>query len=178
MRISQIAKRAGVHIETIRFYERKGLIAQPPRPNGGYRDYPKEAVAKIRFIRRAKDLGFSLAEIEQLLSLQTNPKATCANVKQRAEAKILAIQERVKDLQTMKRALGNLVESCSGSGTLDHCPIMDCIALFAVVQDLTGISGHGFGFFKSALRATYGRFQHCVYSHLLFSFLFARRFLE
>jgi len=126
MRIGQVAKHAGVNVETIRFYERKGLITQPPRPNGGYREYPKKAVGKIRFIKRAKDLGFSLTEIEQLLSLQANPKATCADVKQRAEGNILAIQERVKDLQTMKRALGNLVESCSGSGPLDDCPIIDC----------------------------------------------------
>ena len=126
MRIGQVAKRAEVGIETIRFYERKGLIAQPPRNNGGYRQYPKEAVARIRFIKRAKELGFSLAEIAELLSLQTNPKATCADVKQRAEAKILAIQDRVKGLQTMKRALGKLVESCSGSGPLHDCPIIDC----------------------------------------------------
>ncbi len=126
MRIGQVAKHAGVNVETIRFYERKGLIAQPLRLNGGYRQYPKDAVAKIRFIKRAKELGFSLAEIAELLSLQTNPRATCADVKQRAEAKILAIQERVKGLQTMKRALGTLVESCSGSGPLNDCPIIDC----------------------------------------------------
>ncbi|GJL53021.1 MAG: Hg(II)-responsive transcriptional regulator [Nitrospirales bacterium] len=129
MRIGQVAKSAGVHIETIRFYERKGLIAQPPRNNGGYRQYPQEAVARIRFIKRAKDLGFSLTEIAELLSFQANPMATCADVKQRAEAKILAIQERVKDLQTMKHALGKLVESCSGSGSLDHCPIIDCFEI-------------------------------------------------
>ncbi|GJL61769.1 MAG: Hg(II)-responsive transcriptional regulator [Nitrospirales bacterium] len=126
MKIGQVAKRAGVNIETIRFYERKGLIIQPPRPNGGYREYHKETVAKIRFIKRTKDLGFSLTEIAELLSLQTNPKATCADVKQRAKAKILAIQKRVKGLQTMKRALGKLVESCSGSGSLDDCPIIGC----------------------------------------------------
>ena len=126
MRIGQVAKCAGTGIETIRFYERKGLLAQPPRPNGKYREYPKEAVAKIRFIKCAKELGFSLTEISALLSLQANPKATCANVKQRAEAKISAIQERVKGLQTMKRALEKLVKSCSGSGPLDDCPIIDC----------------------------------------------------
>jgi len=126
MRIGQVAKRVGVGIETIRFYERKGLIVQPPRPTGRYREYHKEAVARIRFIKCAKELGFSLTEISEFLSLQANPRATCADVKQRAEAKISTIQERVKGLQTMKHALGKLVKSCSGRGPLTDCPIIDC----------------------------------------------------
>lgn len=126
MKIGQVAKQAGVGVETIRFYERKGLLAQPPRTYGGFREYSKEAVAKIRFIKRAKDLGFSLSEIAELLSLETNPKATCADMKQRAMVKISAIQQRVNDLQTMKRALGQLVASCSGSGPIDNCPIFQC----------------------------------------------------
>ena len=126
MRIGQVANQAGVGVETIRFYERKGLLEQPLRTNSGYREYPKEAVAKIRFIKRAKELGFSLTEIAELLSFQTNPLATCADVKQRAEAKMSAVQERVKDLQRMNRALARLVASCSGRGPIDHCPIIDC----------------------------------------------------
>lgn len=126
MRIGQIANRAGVIVETIRFYERKGLITQPPRNTGGYRQYPHEAIARIRFIKRAKELGFSLTEIAELLSLQANPKATCADVKQRAESKISTIHERVKDLQKMKRSLEKLASSCKGSGPLDDCPIIDC----------------------------------------------------
>lgn len=126
MRIGQVAKRAGVGVETIRFYEQKGLLVQPPRTNGGFREYSKEAVAKIRFIKRAKELGFSLTEIGELLSFQINPNATCADVKQRAKAKMSAVQERMKDLQRMNRALAGLVASCSGSGPIDHCPIIDC----------------------------------------------------
>src|SRR5918994_2902295 len=99
MKIGQVAKKADVGIKTIRFYERKGLLAQPPRIHGAYREYPKEAVAKIRFIKRAKDLGFSLSEIAELLALETTPHATCADVKHRAVEKISAIQERVNDLQ-------------------------------------------------------------------------------
>jgi len=126
MRIGQVAKRAGVNVETIRFYERKGLITQPPRNLGRYRRYPQEAIARIRFIKRAKELGFALTEIADLLSLQANPRATCADVKQKAETKISTIHGRIKDLQKMKRSLEKLAVACKGSGPLDDCPIIDC----------------------------------------------------
>lgn len=126
MRIGQVAQRAGVNVETIRFYERKGLITQPPRNPGGYRQYPHEAIARIRFIKRAKQLGFSLTEIAELLSLQANPRATCGDVKQRAETKVSTIHNRIKDLQRMKRLLEQLATSCKGSGPIVDCPIIDC----------------------------------------------------
>ena len=126
MRIGQVAKRAGVNVETIRFYERKGLLTQPQRNQEGYRQYSHEAITRIRFIKRAKELGFSLTEISELLSFQANPRATCGDVKQRAEAKISTIQARMKDLQKMKRSLENLAAACKGSGPLDDCPIIDC----------------------------------------------------
>lgn len=113
-------------METIRFYERKELITQPLRTMGGYREYPQEAIARIRFIKRAKELGFSLTEISELLSLQADPRATCADVKKRAETKISTIHERMKDLQKMKRSLEALAAACKGSGSLDDCPIIDC----------------------------------------------------
>ncbi len=130
MKIGQVAKRAGVGVETIRFYERKGLLVQPPRIHGQYREYPTEAVDNIRFIKRAKDLGFSLSEIAELLSLGTDSNATCADVKRRAVAKISAIQQRMTDLHRMKRALGRLVATCSGTGPIDHCPIITCFGTF------------------------------------------------
>jgi MerR family copper efflux transcriptional regulator len=126
MKIGQVAKQAGVGVETIRFYERKGLLAQPPRIHDAYREYTKEAVANIRFIKRAKDLGFTLSEIAELLALETTPHATCADVKHRAVAKIAAIQQRLNDLHTMKRALGRLVASCNENGPIDNCPIFEC----------------------------------------------------
>ncbi|MCA9469968.1 MAG: MerR family transcriptional regulator [Nitrospira sp.] len=126
MKIGEVAKQAGVGIETIRFYERKGLLGKPPRTPGGYRVYPSEAVAKIQFIKRAKELGFSLLEIADLLSLATSPTATCADVKHRALAKVSAIQSRMTDLQRMRHALNRLVESCHGHGPIDHCPIIEC----------------------------------------------------
>ena len=126
MRIGQVAQRAGVNVETIRFYERKGLITQPPRNTEGYRQYPDQTIARIRFIKRAKELGFSLTEIAEFLSLQANPRATCTDVKQRAEAKVSTIQDRIKDLQKMKRSLEQLAASCKGSGPIVDCPIIDC----------------------------------------------------
>ena len=126
MRIGQVAKRAGVNVETIRFYERKGLIKQPSRHAGGYREYPHDAIARIRFIKRAKELGFSLTEISELLLLQADPRATCGDVKQKAEAKISTIHGRIQDLQKMKRSLEQLAATCKGSGPLGDCPIIDC----------------------------------------------------
>ncbi len=126
MKIGEVAKQAGVGIETIRFYERKGLLGKPPRTPSGYRAYPSEAIAKIQFIKRAKELGFSLLEISDLLSLATSPTATCADVKHRALAKVSAFKRRVTDLQRMNRALSRLIESCNGREPLDHCPIIEC----------------------------------------------------
>lgn len=136
MKIGQLAKRAGVNVETIRFYERKGLITQPSRHTGGYRQYPHEAIVKIRFIKRAKELGFSLTEIAELLSLQANPRATCADVKLRAESKISTIHERMKDLQKIKRSLEQLASACKGSGPLNDCPIINCFETRNKKEDL------------------------------------------
>lgn len=125
VKIGQIAKQAGVHVETIRFYERKGLINQPPRRTGGYREYPQETIIRIRFIKRAKKLGFSLPDIAELLSLKANPQATCADVKKRTEDKISAIHERLADLQKIKKVLEELVTACKGYGPLNMCPILE-----------------------------------------------------
>ncbi len=122
--IGQVAKAAGIGIETIRFYEREGLFDPPPRRPSGYRQFPEEVVHRLRFIRRAKELGFSLKEIRELLDLRLEPDATCADVKDRAEQKIESIQTKLRDLQHMKRALGRLVAACDGNADVDHCPIL------------------------------------------------------
>ncbi|MDK1031917.1 MAG: heavy metal-responsive transcriptional regulator, partial [Planctomycetia bacterium] len=114
--IGKVAHHAGVGVETIRFYEREGLIEEPPRRQSGYRQYPEEAVSRIRFIRRAKELGFSLKEIKELLSLRASPRARCADVRKRAEAKINDIEQKVRTLQRMKKALVKLTVACSGRG--------------------------------------------------------------
>jgi MerR family mercuric resistance operon transcriptional regulator len=122
--IGKIAKEAGVGIETVRFYERQGLIDPPPRTDSGYRLYPADTVAKIRFIRNAKQLGFSLKEIAELLTLHDAPNATKGEVKQRTQAKIAEIETKIMELTRMKKILTDLAASCSGQGSLEGCPIM------------------------------------------------------
>jgi MerR family mercuric resistance operon transcriptional regulator len=99
MTIGKAARKAGVGVETIRFYERKGLIDRPPRPNvGGFRVYPVETVERIRFIRQAQELGFSLREILELLSLRADPESDCADVRERAEAKLREVTRKIAGL--------------------------------------------------------------------------------
>ncbi len=125
--IGQVARKAGVGLETVRFYERKGLIEEPPRSQSGYRQYPELAVDRIRFIRRAKELGFSLKEISELLCLRVNPTATSADVRRQAEAKIADIEEKMRDLNRMKRALETLTAACCGQGPTSECPILEAL---------------------------------------------------
>ena len=125
--IGEVAKRSGIGLETVRFYERKGLIEEPPRTDSGYRQYPEDVVARLRFIRRAKELGFSLKEISELFSLRVDPDTTCADVKRRADLKILDIEQRLSTLQEMKRALNKLAASCTGSGPTSQCPILEAL---------------------------------------------------
>ena len=125
--IGKVARRADVGIETIRFYEREGLIDEPPRGSSGYRHYPGSVVPRLLFIKQAKSLGFTLREIKELLSLRLDPETTCADVKQRTEVKIGDIEEKICSLQRMKKALVKLTESCSGSGPAADCPILDAL---------------------------------------------------
>lgn len=125
--IGWLARQAQVDVETIRYYERRGLIEQPPRPQSGFRHYPPETAARLRFIKRAQELGFSLEEIGELLSLRVESEATCAEVRERAEAKIADIEARLQDLQRMKQVLKRLVETCEGRGPLSACPILEAL---------------------------------------------------
>jgi len=122
--IGQLAKRAQVNVETVRYYERQGLIPTPGRSASGYRQYTQETAARIRFIRRAKELGFSLREIGALLSLEGNPDTACAEVKERAEVKLADIEERIRDLERIKRVLASLLAACPEHGSTSHCPIL------------------------------------------------------
>ncbi|MCZ7625241.1 MAG: heavy metal-responsive transcriptional regulator [Candidatus Methylomirabilota bacterium] len=126
--IGQLAKQAHVNIETIRYYERRGLMTEPPRRDSGYREYPLEAVDRIRFIRRAQELGFSLKEIAELFSLRVNPETTSADIKRRAEAKVADINARISDLERMKAALMKLAAACRGRGPTSECPILESLA--------------------------------------------------
>ena len=125
--IGKIAKSAGVGIETVRFYEKQGLLDPPPRTESNYRIYPEEAIAKLRFIKRAKALGFSLSEIKGLLSLRHDPHATKADIKQRTEAKIEDIRQKIQDLTRMLNALESLSETCDGHGPISECPILEAL---------------------------------------------------
>ena len=125
--IGQVAREAGVGIETVRFYERQGLIEAPTRRASGYRQFNESVVDRLQFIREAKELGFTLGEIKELLSLKLDPSSSCAEVKGRAEAKIADIEGKTRTLQRMKRALAKLTKACSGDGPTSECPILEAL---------------------------------------------------
>jgi MerR family mercuric resistance operon transcriptional regulator len=125
--IGQVARQAGVGVETVRFYERKGLITQPKSPRAGYRHYSDDVVARIRFIRHAKDLGFTLSEIGELLSLRAHPRSSCVAVKVRAEEKVADIDERVRRLRRIRKTLVKLAEACDKRETSAECPILEAL---------------------------------------------------
>lgn len=127
MTIGQVAHQAGVGVETIRFYEREGLIDEPARRESGYRQYSQDVVKRILFIKRAKVLGFSLKEIHELLTLRVDPDSTCADVKRRAEAKIADVEQKIADLLQMKHALVEVTSLCHEDGSLSTCPILDAL---------------------------------------------------
>ncbi len=122
--IGKVAKQAGLGVETIRFYERTGLLEEPPRNDSGYRQYQPDTVIKLRFIKKAKRLGFSLQEIGELFALQQKEDASCGDVRVQAEKKIKNIEEKIKDLSRMKEALAELTCQCTGDGPVSECPIL------------------------------------------------------
>ncbi len=127
MTIGQLAKKADVNIETVRYYERRGLMPEPPKKESGYRQYSDEMVKRIQFIKHAKELGFSLKEINELLMLKLDPGTSCSAVKNRADAKISAIEGKIKTLQRMKKALVKLTKACGGGGPAKECPILEAL---------------------------------------------------
>ncbi len=122
---SQIAELCGVNTETLRFYERKGLLPPPQRTDGGYRQYSENDLKRLRFILTAKRHGFTLQEIKELLELRISPTSTCAQVQQKAREKITVIDEKLRELRRMKKALLALAASCHGHGPADDCPILE-----------------------------------------------------
>ncbi len=125
--IGKVARQTGIGVETVRFYEKRGLIEDPPRTEAGYRQYPEDTVSRIRFIRHAKDLGFTLTEIKELLHLRLDAATTCDDVKHMAQRKRMDIVARIESLQGMERALEKLIGACSSSGPAGHCPILDAL---------------------------------------------------
>lgn len=125
--ISRLAQLGGVNLETVRYYERQGLLPPPPRTASGYRVFPREAARRLRFIKRAQELGFSLNEISELLELRIKPGAKRADMRERAEAKITDIEQKIRTLQAMKKTLRQLTERCDGCGPLAECPILESL---------------------------------------------------
>ncbi len=125
--IGKVAQRAGVGVETVRFYEREGLIKDPPRRESGYRQYGEDVIDHLVFIGRAKELGFTLKEIKELLFLRATRGAKCADVRNRAETKMQNIEDRIRALRRMKRALAKLLSECSGDGAITECPILESL---------------------------------------------------
>lgn len=124
--IGRVAKLAGVGIETIRFYEREGIIEEPPRRESGYREYGGEIITRLRFIKRAQELGFSLKEISELLALRVSPKENCSRVKKRAELKLEEIEAKIRDLKRMQTVLNEVTQACVASKPISDCPILKC----------------------------------------------------
>ena len=126
MTIGRLAKQAGVNIDTIRYYERNGLIPEPVRRASGYREYELSDVQRLRFILRAKDLGFTLDEIGELLSLSADRDVR--GVKRRAEQRLQQVQRKIKELQRVRRGLKTLIDACPGHGDLERCPIVAALS--------------------------------------------------
>ena len=128
MTIGAVAKRVGVAIDTIRYYEREGLLPEPLRRASGYRSYDDSAVRQLRFIRRAKDLGFTLEEIRDLLALSADRQRGVRAVKKRAQERLAAIDARIAELTRVRNGLEQLVDACPGHGSPDQCPILRALA--------------------------------------------------
>jgi len=125
MTIGKVAEYAGVGVETVRYYERRGLIERPRRRQSSFRRYTLETVRRIRFIKRAQEVGFTLQEIDELLDLRLDVGCTCGDVKLRAIHKVEEIDRKLRDLRRMKRSLNELVAACDGKDNIEACPILN-----------------------------------------------------
>ena len=125
--IGQVATAADVNVQTIRYYERRGLVATPRRTASGYRQYTDDAVARLRFIKHAQELGFSLQEIQQLLGLRVRHGAACDAVERKTRQKIDVVQQKIRDFQRMKRTLERLAAACAVRRPTAECPILEVL---------------------------------------------------
>jgi len=126
-KVGEVARKAGVNKETLRYYEKRKLITKPDRRRSGYRIFTQHHIDQVKFIKRAQELGFTLSEIKELLELRTDENTTCSEVKTEAEEKYRDVAEKIKDLQRIKATLIELIDSCSGSGPKGECPILDAL---------------------------------------------------
>ena len=127
LRIGRLAQEVGINLETVRFYERQGLLPRPPRSASGYRLFPADAKRRLKFIKRAQELGFSLSEIRELLALRMSRRGTSAEIRKRTEAKIADIDGKIRSLDSMRKSLLKLVRSCGGCTPVSECPILESL---------------------------------------------------
>lgn len=128
MNIGRLAQLAQVNIDTIRYYERQQLLPPAARTASGYRQYTQEDVERLRFILRSKDLGFTLAEIGELLSLTGARRSDMRGVKRKAEQRLDQIEQKIADLRRVRRGLKKLIDACPGKGELEACPIVAALS--------------------------------------------------
>jgi MerR family transcriptional regulator, copper efflux regulator len=134
MTIGQVATAAAVNIQTIRYYERRGLIPLPRRTASGYRQYAEEAVTRLRFIKHAQELGFSLKEIEDLLALRVRHGAACEPVERKTRQKIELVGRKIRDLERLRRTLEQLAAACAARRPTDDCPILEALEDHAIID--------------------------------------------
>ncbi len=127
MTIGEVATRSRVNIQTVRYYERRGLLPTPRRSTAGYRQYPEDVVPRIRFIKRAQELGFTLEEIAELLALRVLQGEACHEVSHRASAKVALVRQKLRELENLKRVLEGLVEACERRAPTAECPILEAL---------------------------------------------------
>lgn len=140
MNIGQLARQAGVPIDTIRYYERQHLIPEPARSASGYRQYAQEDVTRLNFIRRAKTLGFTLEEIGELMAISSNYSSDMNEMRNASARKLEVVEERLAELTRMRDALRGLVDACPGHGPLETCPIMAALTTDPAENDTAGRS--------------------------------------
>lgn len=128
LKVGEVAKRAEVNLQTIRYYERRGLLSKPIRTTSNYRIYSDDAVRRVVFIKRAQELGFTLKEIGELLCFRATPRLQCHHVRKRADVKLHNIEDKIQGLQAIRRALARLIRSCPGRAPITDCPILEALS--------------------------------------------------
>lgn len=127
MKIGSVAEAAGVEVSTVRYYERRGLLAEPPRTESGYRQYDASVIDRIRFVRQAQELGFTLEEIEELLDLRVEDPASCGVVEEATRAKLRSVDAKIRDLRRLRAVLARLVRACAEKETTAECPVLEVL---------------------------------------------------
>ena len=134
--IGQVAKQMEIGVETVRYYEREGLLEEPARKPSGYRQYDEGVVKRIKFILQAKSLGFTLKEIKELLSLRNSGDADCSEFQSRAAKKIGEVEGKIQSLERIKNALEKISQACPGTGALSNCPIVEYLEFDTSADDI------------------------------------------